>query len=61
MLLPPIIPKVYRINIIFQDFLDLGDVVIGNNIEQLMDKLRVIVEIHQQGLQPSQCPGTLIQ
>src|SRR6266496_143467 len=60
-LLTPIVAEHDRINIIFQDLFDLSNVVLRDRVEQLVHEMRVVIEIHQQGLQAAHSPGPFVE
>jgi hypothetical protein len=58
-LLAPIVPKIHRVDVIFQCFSHLRDVVVRYRPEKGSHKIRIIIEVHEQGAHASKSPGTL--
>ena len=61
LLLPPIIPKVDGIDVVCQGFTDLSDIVVGNHVKEVLNKLGMIIEIHHEGFEAPERPGSLIE
>src|SRR4030042_1796850 len=60
-LLPPVVAEVDRIDVVFERFLDLGNVVVGDRVQELTHESRMVVEIHEQVLKTSQRPPPLVE
>jgi hypothetical protein len=60
-LLPPVVSEVHGIDVVPKGFLGLGDVVVGNSLEQLMDESGVVVEIHHEVLHAAKGPASLVE
>ena len=61
MLLAPVVAEIDGVDIVFQGLAHLGDVVIGDAGEQVMDELRVVDQIDQEVLHRAQGPGAFEQ
>jgi len=60
-LLAPIVTEVDGVNVVLERLVDLGDVVVGDRREQLVDKTGVVVEVHHQLSHPPHRPGALVE
>ena len=46
-LLSPVISEIYRIDIIFECFFHLSQIIIANRIQQIMNELGIDIKVHQ--------------
>lgn len=53
-LLPPVVPEVDRVDVVFEGLVDLPQVVVADRVQQFVHESRVDVEVHQQVLDPAQ-------
>ena len=60
-LLAPIVAEMDRIDVVFQRLARLGDVVVGDGVEQLIHEVGMIVEIHHQVRHAAQRPRALVE
>ena len=60
-LLPPVVPEVDRVDVVFEGLVDLPQVVVADRVQQFVHESRVDVEVHQQVLDPAQGPGPFVE
>ena len=60
-LLPPVVPEVDRVDVVFEGLVNLPQVVVADRVQQFVHESRVDVEVHQQVLDPAQGPGPFVE
>ena len=60
-LLSPVVAEVNRVDVVFEGFVDLAQVVVADRVEQLVHELGIDVEIHQQVFDAPQRPCPFVE
>jgi len=61
LLLAPVVAEVNGVDIIFQGFADLGDIIVSDRVKELVKKFGIVIEIHKESFHAAHRPGSFVE